>query len=681
MKPLKSAAMYMIVVLLLSVVSEGRGQTQTGFRRPLSQQVTIVLKSDGRYSKTTVMTSENIGADPLTHYTFFGSWNTLKSAFDGDGHALEYTVQKERDGFRVRVALRQPVEPGERIRLRLVDREAEAYLGKNGVYAYGKKHYPGAEIDYEETITINPDLHLIFCEPDPARVSVRDGKTVLTYAKHLQANQAFECRILYQADESNASEEEQAPTPDGADESKKTYFYGIEINGVLCGHSRIDLRLAGSNDQAYHLMEQRTALSLAILGRDVQQRQKFIYHIDPETGNFSYHDSYIEQGETRMSNAVTVGNDTLRIQSSDSAEEKLIPLAEDVILPNTLIFPHLRRDFGERGMERAVYSVYNPRLGQVQDAVYTRAGETTLTLAGRPYEAIALTSPDPAMGGQTKLWIDAATGMRLKLVMANQLTMMLTDSTVVERTGTYDYDKAFFVKTNRHIPEFRSISHMETEVTLSPVPGISHSDLNCSGQRFSGTVKDGVIDGIFDVSHSRYEGENAPVFPDRSERDSALDPYLRPEIRIESDDSVLVAKAEEITAGSGSRWDAACRIARWVGDNISGLASGSARETYDSRRGLCGEKSLLTAAFCRAVGIPARVVWGYMYTLEYGGSFGQHAWNEVYMDSAGWIPLDATIGEYDYVDSGHIRLGILVKPGIRIDEGRIQILDYGTSDL
>jgi len=160
-----------------------------------------------------------------------------------------------------------------------------------------------------------------------------------------------------------------------------------------------------------------------------------------------------------------------------------------------------------------------------------------------------------------------------------------------------------------------------------------------------------------------------------------LDQYLRPGIRIESDDPVLSGKAEEITAGSGNRWDAACRIARWVGDNISGLASGSARETYDSRRGLCGEKSLLTAAFCRAVGIPARVVWGYMYTLEYGGSFGQHAWNEVYMDSAGWIPLDATIGEYDYVDSGHIRLGILVKPGIRIDEGRIQILDYGTSDL
>jgi transglutaminase-like putative cysteine protease len=46
-----------------------------------------------------------------------------------------------------------------------------------------------------------------------------------------------------------------------------------------------------------------------------------------------------------------------------------------------------------------------------------------------------------------------------------------------------------------------------------------------------------------------------------------------------------------------------------------------------------------------------------MYTGIEGGAFGQHMWNEVYMGEAGWIPLDATAREVDYVDSGHIRLG------------------------
>lgn len=48
-----------------------------------------------------------------------------------------------------------------------------------------------------------------------------------------------------------------------------------------------------------------------------------------------------------------------------------------------------------------------------------------------------------------------------------------------------------------------------------------------------------------------------------------------------------------------------------------------------------------------------------MYTTYYGGSFGQHAWTEVFMGNAGWIAVDATAFEYDFVDAGHIRLGEL----------------------
>ena len=85
---------------------------------------------------------------------------------------------------------------------------------------------------------------------------------------------------------------------------------------------------------------------------------------------------------------------------------------------------------------------------------------------------------------------------------------------------------------------------------------------------------------------------------------------------------------------------------------------------------------MLLAAFCRSVGIPARVVWGCLYTLEYGGSFGHHAWNEIYMGEAGWIPVDATIHEHDYVDSGHIRIGILHTRQTVINFKEMEILDY-----
>jgi hypothetical protein len=86
------------------------------------------------------------------------------------------------------------------------------------------------------------------------------------------------------------------------------------------------------------------------------------------------------------------------------------------------------------------------------------------------------------------------------------------------------------------------------------------------------------------------------------------------------------------------------------------------------------------AAFCRAVGIPARVVWGCMYVPNAGGGFGQHGWNEVFMGEAGWIPLDTTAHEVDFVDSGHIRLGVLSSKATSFGPEGIEVLEYQTRE-
>jgi hypothetical protein len=118
-----------------------------------------------------------------------------------------------------------------------------------------------------------------------------------------------------------------------------------------------------------------------------------------------------------------------------------------------------------------------------------------------------------------------------------------------------------------------------------------------------------------------------------------------------------------------------------VADNI-GYAipgGGTPRKVYDLRAGECGGHSFLLASFCRAVGIPARVVWGGMYMPNFGGAFGQHAWNEIYMGEAGWIPVDATAMEVDYVDSGHIRIGTYQSLATAFNAQELEILDYRTA--
>ena len=135
-------------------------------------------------------------------------------------------------------------------------------------------------------------------------------------------------------------------------------------------------------------------------------------------------------------------------------------------------------------------------------------------------------------------------------------------------------------------------------------------------------------------------------------------------------------KAREITKGSRDSWEAARRVSQWVADNIKGAipGGGTARGVYDTRSGECGGYGFLTAAFCRAVGIPARVVWGCLYSPWGGGVFAQHGWNEIYMGEAEWIPVDSTLHETDYVDSGHIRIG--VHQSTALNARKIEILDY-----
>ena len=79
----------------------------------------------------------------------------------------------------------------------------------------------------------------------------------------------------------------------------------------------------------------------------------------------------------------------------------------------------------------------------------------------------------------------------------------------------------------------------------------------------------------------------------------------------------------------------------------------------NSRQGDCTEFAVLTAAMCRAVGIPAQVVAGVAYVDDFAGlrGFGGHAWTQVYIGGK-WIGLDAAFkgtGRGGY-DAGHIAL-------------------------
>ena len=132
---------------------------------------------------------------------------------------------------------------------------------------------------------------------------------------------------------------------------------------------------------------------------------------------------------------------------------------------------------------------------------------------------------------------------------------------------------------------------------------------------------------------------------------------------LQSDHKEIIALAGRAVGRTKDASEAIKKIEAFVGNYIenTSLSVGyaSAAEVAASKQGDCSEFAVLTAAMCRAVGIPAQVVVGVAYVDDFAGhqGFGGHAWNQAYVGGK-WVGLDAAFkgtGRGGY-DAGHIAL-------------------------
>lgn len=139
-------------------------------------------------------------------------------------------------------------------------------------------------------------------------------------------------------------------------------------------------------------------------------------------------------------------------------------------------------------------------------------------------------------------------------------------------------------------------------------------------------------------------------------------PYLIPSVFCEyTKKSRCVAKAGELTKSAANQGDALEAIYNFVVENVdydkekAGELSGGSGyipdpdETLASGSGICLDYASLTAAMLRSIGIPCKIVTGYV-----SGNDVYHAWNMVYIEgtwktvsidvqSKTWTRLDPTL--------------------------------------
>lgn len=458
----------------------------------------------------------------------------------------------------------------------------------------------------------------------------------------------------------------------------KSWNFAVEISGVLCGYSEGTLTTVEKDGQELFYLNENALVKQSALGGNVELTIHNQSYIDTKTElPVSVEISFATTAEVYSFTRFEKG--TAFFTNVKGGQLKEIELAADVILENSVFYPHLMKDFIKGIENEKSYRVYDASKGEIVTKNYKRIGKEILELAGKTFNSIVLEELNQDLGTITKLWLNDKNSFPLKINISNR-TIYLSDESAKKKIETVNLDGVLFAKVDRLISNIPDISYMKVEAKInSGGEWITLESLNFHGQKFEGTVTNNFIEGIFEIEPIRYKGENAPSFQSKVE-DESLIKYIEPESLIESDNPVLVEEARKITEGSKDSWEATVKLSKWVAENIKGAVPGgtSAINTYNTKLGECGSHSRLLAAFCRAVGIPARLSIGCMYTPYLGGSFGQHAWTEVFMGDAGWVAVDATAFEFDFVDAGHIRLGEKTS----FNPKEMKIIDYriGTGD-
>jgi transglutaminase-like putative cysteine protease len=140
---------------------------------------------------------------------------------------------------------------------------------------------------------------------------------------------------------------------------------------------------------------------------------------------------------------------------------------------------------------------------------------------------------------------------------------------------------------------------------------------------------------------------------------AAREEFLKSCFYINSDDPRVKDEARDAVGRETDPWRKAQRIERWVYQNVEhddSVAFCPADRVAEDLKGDCRHKALLSAAMCRAAGVPSRTAVGLVYATDRqrGPVMAFHMWTEVWVNEQ-WVAIDGTIGRGS-VGADHIKI-------------------------
>lgn len=281
----------------------------------------------------------------------------------------------------------------------------------------------------------------------------------------------------------------------------------------MCGYAELTTCTGILDGRNVIIDHSKMIFRMKLLGVGVDSGFETAYFSDPESGRALRIELIIRNGQSRMKTVTRIAGDTVWFSSPASETDQVITGMKDVIFSFMTNDRHLYDDFICSGIKQKKYRIFDLIKGEVADKEYTWKSDEDITLADSLFHTVVLEEYDLSTGLRTMLWLNKTDGYNVKVLVAGR-NIYFTDKSVTSRLTMADIDNLFFTRVNKSIPDFMNLSRMKVSARINTYGEIvTPESLNFPGQRFTGTVTDNLIEGVFEITPVRYDGRNAPPFP------------------------------------------------------------------------------------------------------------------------------------------------------------------------
>ncbi len=428
----------------------------------------------------------------------------------------------------------------------------------------------------------------------------------------------------------------------------------IYIGGAKIGHMRI--RVAPVKDGDRQLARVLVDYVLTFKrGNDSSTVEMQYGTIETPEGQVLRLDTrtYASQQVLRVHGDVVDGKMRLKIENGSQKQEKIIAWTPDTFGPYGAEMSLSRKPI-KPGETRTI-KTFIPDLNKIGETTLSARGMELVQLGGGVNRELLRVDQEITFDGKkapemnTSLWVDEGGQILKSFTDSNggMAAYRTTKEAAQRNEPKVDLIQASIIKIGRKISNPENSRDVVYKVTMA---GADLTQLFPADRRQ--TIQPTGEPGTAVLEIKTAGPDVGPAGPE------SVDPeFLRTNPLITCDDPRVVALARRAVGGAVDPWAKVQAITKWVHANLKDknfeTTFAPADEVARTLAGDCTEHGVLTAAMCRAEGIPARVATGLVYATHLGG-FGFHMWNEVYINRR-WVAIDSTFDQTQ-VDAVHIKL-------------------------